>query len=198
MKVLKKDIMEADPKDEDHKDEDRHLSGECMNKLIASILAYGVPAIRQLARKKTASLGDDPDAITRTLELPIALPDLIQVISDNAPTLRKAMGDQSFRVYLSSVELLEKELDRSEGRNVQLVVCDDEHSDKELVYQIAVDTDRRHISVAFRGSATFFDLLTDVDPFISSVPNPVASEPGQAKTIGIHHGFYSKCTLYFE
>lgn len=193
--------MEGDGhKDEDPKGEEHHkhtaLWIECMGMLISSILAYGLPAIRQLARRKTVPLGDNLDSIARTLDLPISLHDVIQVVNENAATLRKALGDQSFRLYLSSVELLTEEIDRVHQKNVQVVVCDDEGSDKgELVYQIAVNTVARHVVLAFRGSVTLIDWLVDADPFLSTMPNPFASEAGQAKTMGIHHGFYSTCIV---
>jgi hypothetical protein len=62
------------------------------------------------------------------------------------------MGDQSFRFYLSSVELRTEKLNRNEQQDVELVICEDEHSDKELlVYQISINTYHGHTTVAFRG-----------------------------------------------
>lgn len=192
------DVHREKEKQNNHtKGQSAQMWGECMNSLISSILAYGLTDIRQLARKETKSLGDDPDAIARTLNLPISLSELVKIILDNNQLLRKKLGDQSFRIYLDSLELLEKELDRSEARQVQCVVCDDERSDKELVYHISVNPVRHGITLAFRGSVTLFDWLSDADPFITVIPNPLASEPGQSTTIGIHDGFFSKCVAIF-
>lgn len=194
--------MESDHEDEknDKGEHQKHppLWIECMGTLITSILAYGLPAIRQLARTKTVPLGDNPDSIARTLELPISLQDVIQVMIENTATLRKAkaLNDQSFRLYLSSAELLTEKLDCAEQQNVQVIVCDDEGSDKgELVYQITVNPVTRHVILAFRGSVTLMDWLVDADPFLSQMPNPFASETGQAQTMGVHHGFYSTCIV---
>jgi len=50
---------------------------------------------------------------------------------------------------------------------------------------------RKRISVAFRGSVTTTDFVTDAKGFLTDIPNPVVSGAGikQSATVSVHHGF---------
>lgn len=77
----------------------------------------------------------------------------------------------------------------------------DENADKELVYAVGIDHVRKRITVAFRGSVTPSDFITDACIEFHRRDNPLKDcetimdycgsekEQGQPSTIGIHHGF---------
>ena len=73
-----------------------------------------------------------------------------------------------------------------------LTAFGDENSEKELVYGVGIDHFRRRITVAFRGSVTSSDFVTDACIEFSRRDNPVQlllQLPDQPATIGVHHGF---------
>jgi hypothetical protein len=172
---------------------------ESMDMLHGSILIYAFADIRQLARK--GMLVGDPEAIKKITTTPIAADDIIQVVCENTDTLWKVFGEEAVSYYLSSLEHIRESIRRQsvsphDGEtffvSAKVIVFDDEISDSELVYGISINTARKRITVAFRGSVTATDFVTDANSYMSKIPNPVASERGQTRTLGIHHGFYGK------
>ena len=77
-----------------------------------------------------------------------------------------------------------------------LVAYGDEKPLTDLVYAVGVDPLHKRVTVAFRGSVTPSDFLTDACISIQLEPNPVFDKEGDQKdqeqneTIGIHYGFY--------
>uniref|UniRef100_A0A7S2IH72 Fungal lipase-type domain-containing protein n=1 Tax=Helicotheca tamesis TaxID=374047 RepID=A0A7S2IH72_9STRA len=73
-----------------------------------------------------------------------------------------------------------------------LVAYGDDKPDKELVYAVGVDPVRKRVTVAFRGSVTPTDFLTDATIAFKREPNPIQDlSKDQSETIGIHQGFYN-------
>jgi hypothetical protein len=68
-----------------------------------------------------------------------------------------------------------------------LVWFGDDRPDKDLVYAVGVDPIRKRVTVAFRGSVTSTDFLTDASIALNRQDNIV--NPDDDK-IGIHNGFY--------
>jgi hypothetical protein len=177
---------------------------ESMDMLQGSILIYAFADIRQLARK--GMLAGDSAAIKKITTTPVSADDIIQVVCDNADTLQKVFGEESVSSYLSSLEHIRESIRRHsvspDGEAVfastKVMVFDDENSDSQLVYGISINSARKRISIAFRGSVTVTDFVTDANSFMSQIPNPVASERGQTKTLGIHHGFYGKKRIGYD
>jgi hypothetical protein len=175
---------------------------ESIDMLQGSILIYALADIRQLARK--GMLAGDAEAIKKITTTPVSADDIIQVVRENADTLHKVFGEESVSIYLSSLEHIRESIRRQsvslDGEAIfasaKVVVFDDENSDSELVYGIFVNSARKRITVAFRGSVTATDFVADANSYMSTIPNPVASERGQTKTLGIHHGFYGKRRMY--
>jgi hypothetical protein len=128
------------------------------------------------------------------------LDDIIQVVNTNAGTLQKVFGEESVSSYLSSLEHIRESIRRQsvspDGEaffvSAKVVVFDDENSDSELVHGIFVNSAQKRITVAFRGSVTATDFVADANSYMKKIPNPVASEIGQTKNLGIHNGFYGK------
>jgi hypothetical protein len=175
---------------------------EGMDMLQGSILIYAFADIRQLARK--GMLAGDAEAIEKITATPIIADDMIHVVTKNADTLRTAFGEESVSIYLSSLEHIRESIRRQsvspDGKAVsvsaKVEVFDDENSDSELVYGIFVNSASKRITVAFRGSVTATDFVADANSYMKNIPNPVASERGQRKNLGIHDGFYGKTRIY--
>jgi hypothetical protein len=78
---------------------------------------------------------------------------------------------------------------------VTIVVMDDEYAATELVYVIALDSERETIKLTFRGSVTIRDWAADGDSFMTTHQNKILdSETNrilQARYVGIHRGFYN-------
>jgi len=73
-----------------------------------------------------------------------------------------------------------------------LTAFGDESPDTDMVYAVGVDSVRKRVTVAFRGSVTPSDFMKDVMITMNLQPNPVRSLDSECsdEKIGIHHGFY--------
>ena len=131
------------------------------------------------------------------MNLPASTMDVMTIVNENIVTLKKNFGDEGVNVYLSAMESIQENLKRHAGES-QVVVFNDDNSNDELVYGIAVNTARKRMTVAFRGSVTTKDFTTDAKALQTEIPNPVMdSEIRQQETIGIHHGFWGESTECF-
>jgi hypothetical protein len=165
----------------------------------ASILIYAFADIRNLCRNRVLNFGD-PDAVDRIMNLPASTDDVITVFNDNRDTLKYNFGDEGVDFYLSAMANIQDNLRRhavdeetgeASYHSSRVVVFNDDKSNDELVYGIAVNTARKRITVAFRGSVTVKDFMIDAKALQTDIANPlVGSEINQSSTIGIHHGFY--------
>ncbi len=126
------------------------------------------------------------------MNLPASTMDVMTIVNENIVTLKKNFGDEGVNVYLSAMGSIQENLKRHAGES-QVVVFNDDNSNDELVYGIAVNTARKRMTVAFRGSVTTKDFTTDAKALQTEIPNPVMdSEIRQQETIGIHHGFWGE------
>lgn len=166
-----------------------NLWDESREMLEGAILAYTFADLRSLARKKKLSVNHE-----RLLQLPVSPSDVLQVVQANLDDLKKEIVGIDF--YLSSLEsikasVFKPSIDPASGEAVlhdsKLVIFDDENAARELVYGIAVNGSRRRITVAFRGSVTLSDFMTDAKAIMTDIQNPVKG--GKPRTVGIHHGF---------
>lgn len=118
------------------------------------------------------------------------------MIQHNQGALQKLVGKENIAFYLSSLQSIRQSWQRKtvleatgevvlQGRT-EVVVFDDEYSQEQLVYGIGVNPSMKRITVAFRGSVTIQDFITDANTFLRYISNPVQTD----QTIGIHHGFF--------
>mmetsp|Transcript_65643 Transcript_65643/g.97218 ORF Transcript_65643/g.97218 Transcript_65643/m.97218 type:complete len:203 (-) Transcript_65643:1037-1645(-) len=119
-------------------------------------------------------------------------------IREHEEILRKHIGrtevDTFSRLVDNAVARMEDQgVTRSDIENgkfhQEFVAIDDD--DHDLVYGIGVNSLTRRIILAFRGTETYRDILTDLD-FIKmkSMPNPLSHFKGQPEYMFVHSGFY--------
>lgn len=170
--------------------------------LQASILMYTIAAVRELAKDGEKFVGD-PSLI---LDTPISIGSALRVVGENAEELKK-YGENCDQVLdvLRSMEtrtasslsdgwmgaMMGSMMGAGQADASLEYFCDD-NANSELVYAIGIDRTRRRVTVAFRGSVTQNDWLTDLNMFGKSVPNPLYDEGGkQSKDLLIHNGFHA-------
>jgi len=193
------------------------LYDEADSMLQVALLIYTVTDLRTLAKKKNTKL-NTPE---RILTLPIELGTCLEMIEENIDVIKEAFGDNDHEMTMSALKSIQERYEKntlpgnnssgsaghhwwnpfSQEENIEiqrlgspvLVAYGDEKPMSDLVYAVGVDPLHKRITVAFRGSVTPADFLTDACISINLQPNPVnkdAEEEGQSETIGIHHGFY--------
>lgn len=120
-----------------------NLSDSCCT--VAATLAYGLAALRDLARKGLLPEGDSC-AKERLLNLPITIDDVLNVAEANKDSLAESSREGDNEMYGTALLSLKSNLHSSEGMasedltsQLQLVACDDENSRNELVYGIAIN-----------------------------------------------------------
>jgi len=138
------------------------------------------------------------------------------MIQENVDVIKEEFGDDDHAMTMSALQSIQQRYDSaalssstnksqwwnplkqggSESIEVQqvaptLVAYGDEKPDSELVYAVGFDPIKKRVTVAFRGSVTPSDFLTDACISLNHQPNPVKDvEESQSDTIGLHHGFY--------
>jgi hypothetical protein len=152
---------------------------------------YAFADLRVLARKGKLQ----ENTADSLLQLPVRSQDVFSVIQQNSQALKTLIGKDS-DLYLSSLSSIQASWQRQSvveetgeaiyQQSSELVVFEDSKAASELVYGIGVNNARRRITVAFRGSVTLRDFVTDAKAILTNVANPV--QKGQV--MGIHHGFY--------
>jgi len=163
------------------------------------------------------------------LSLPISAKEVVRLVSKFRMDLVEEMGREStLDLYLNAFDAIqsnssssssssssrgeeeeELELELNEATfqvslvSFDVVVADDERSDKELVYCICVDTSRRRITVAFRGCSSRTDWLVCAQTLLRAVDNPLYCEEEESDNSGsnsrrqrqppklsLHSGYY--------
>jgi predicted lipase len=166
-----------------------NLFEEADEMLLVSLLIYPFTKLRQLARNGSLSAEN-------ILDLPITAREAIQAVEQNANILTKVIGDEDVNMCRAALQSLHERYEMTEEgveisfQRAELVAYGDEKSEEELVYAIGVDLRRKRVTVAFRGSVTQKDFMTDATIAMTDMPNPLASNPDQEGTIKIHGGFY--------
>jgi hypothetical protein len=176
-----------------------HEAGEMLS---VAMLIYVMTDLRILAKQNQLERGPE-----RILDLPTTVEATIRCIEDNSEQIvkKQSEGHEMALMALNSLEerfgnqtmsssrswltgnLFGKRSDAEE--EARLEVFGDDKPDKELVYAIAINPKRKRITVAFRGSVSPIDFITDACIELSNRENPLKEFPDQEKTIGIHHGF---------
>mmetsp|Transcript_28395 Transcript_28395/g.44153 ORF Transcript_28395/g.44153 Transcript_28395/m.44153 type:complete len:440 (+) Transcript_28395:163-1482(+) len=161
--------------------------------LDASSMIYAFAQLRHLARE-----GKLPSSL---LDLPVAVNDAARVIGENVEAIKASLGDDDANMVVDVLRGVEEKSRVgyslgginfiSTGLNVAMLEAfGDELSLEELVYAVTVNPKRKRITVAFRGSVTNKDWMTDAMITLKTIPNPAAKYKDQPKTISIHNGFH--------
>lgn len=182
-----------------------NLFEEAEEMLQASMLIYPLAKLRQLAKDNVIR---PPEKI---LDLPITAIHAVELVEENATEIAKEMGDESTEMLKSAMTMMhlryqamKVEENKSKGLfsflaqspapsvppSAMLVAFGDNNATNELVYGVAIDSGRKRITVAFRGSTTNQDFLTDASVSMKTEENIFAYAPNQEKQIKIHSGFY--------
>ena len=157
--------------------------------LLVSLLIYPFTKLRQLAR-------DGRVSAQNILNLPITAQQAIEAVEKNETALIEQMGDEDVNMCRAALQSLHERYEMTEEgieityQSAELVAYGDEKSEEELVYAIGVDRRRQRVTVAFRGSVTQKDFMTDACIAMRDMMNPLASFPDQEDTVKIHSGFY--------
>lgn len=168
------------------------LLEESKEMLEASILVYALADLRSLWRMGKLSASDEQ----LLLHLPVTVSDVMIAVQNNLDALKASFGENGVGFYISSLasiqqSLRHQEIDPETGEaalhSSHLAIFDDENASTDLVYGIAVNHARKRITVAFRGSVTLTDFVTDAKSVIIHRQSPIEGDRG---TIGIHNGFH--------
>lgn len=193
------------------------LFDKAANGLFRSTMIYAFADIRTLIRENEGEIEGDPVLVKDFMELPITNVNALKVINANFHLLKKHFKESEIEIYRSAIriyggELLKQavlEMNQKPTKRasiyqevqtsdpVELHVFDDAHSDKELVYAIAVDRgEKREITITFRGSVTVHDWLIDTSFSMVKIPNPLKEQAAssfsipQDNKVGMHSGFH--------
>lgn len=166
-----------------------NLFQEADEMLLVSLLIYPFTKLRQLARDGSVSAQN-------ILNLPITAHQAIEAVEQNATALKEQMGGEDVNMCRAALKSLHERYEMTEEgveityQSAELVAYGDEKNEEELVYAIGVDRRRNRVTVAFRGSVTQKDFMTDASIAMTALTNPFASFPDQEDTVKIHSGFY--------
>jgi len=182
------------------------LYEEADEMLQVALLIYTMTDLRALAKKKDTKLLN-PE---RVLTLPLNLGTCLEMIEENLELIKSVFGDADHAMTMSALQSIQDRYDShsiktssssgsshwlnpfAQGVEIDmapsLIAFGDERPDKDLVYAVGVDHIRKRVTVAFRGSVTPSDFLTDASIAINRQHNPI--EGDEHEKIGIHNGFY--------
>lgn len=178
------------------------LYEEADEMLQAALLIYTMTDLRSLAKKKNTNLVNPEQILT----LPLALGTCLEMIQDNLEVIQAEIGDSDHQMTMSALTSIQQRYDNQEMTTSghwaspfgsmesvlqpSLIAYGDENPDSDLVYAVGIDPIRRRVTVAFRGSVTPSDFLTDASITLNRQENPMEDqEEEQADKIGIHNGF---------
>ena len=167
--------------------------------LQASLLIYVYADLRRLGREGKLSEG----ANTKVFDLPMPALTCMSIIEQNEGALARWNDEKDIKICREALraihertEITEQGLELAQGVEHIMSMSTLEHfsdtnSEKELVFAIGVDRWYRRITVAFRGSVTANDFLTDACISMVDRPNPVYEfdTENQDDTIKLHSGF---------
>lgn len=175
-----------------------NLYEEADEMLQVALLIYPITDLRTLAKKKGKEL-KTPEKI---LDLPLTLETALGMINDNIEVIKNEVGENDHEMTMSALQSMQERYDRHSAASSKWLKDDgnvkpafitaygDENPDKNLVYAVGVDPMRKRVTVAFRGSVTPSDFLTDACISFHKRDNPLKDLNGQQEShIGIHSGF---------
>mmetsp|Transcript_53 Transcript_53/g.108 ORF Transcript_53/g.108 Transcript_53/m.108 type:complete len:462 (-) Transcript_53:62-1447(-) len=169
---------------------------EANEMLTGALLIYVFADLREMSRR-----GELTTHITE-LEPPILIDNVVRSIQNNKEALEKRSIDhegleERLRVLKDDCENMKLNNNFAESlfassKRTLLTHFHDENSSQEMVHGIVVNSQRRRITVIFRGSVTKKDFITDAKCHQKKVENPVFRLAPQqtTETINLHTGFY--------
>ena len=149
--------------------------------LQASLLIYVYADLRRLARDGKLSEGSN----TKVFDLPMPALTCMSIIEQSEEELARWNDEKDIKICREALraihertEITEQGLELAQGVEHIMSMSTLEHfsdanSEKELVFAIGVDRWYRRITVAFRGSVTAIDFMTDACISMVDRPNPV-------------------------
>jgi len=188
-----------------------NLYEEADEMLQAAMLIYPFAKLRQMAKERIIK---SPEKI---LDLPITAIHALELVEENSLEIAKEMGDDSPEMLKSAMMMMDQRYAEMKAESkksgvlsflresrpppstppsIMMVAFGDKNAMNELVYGIAIDSGRKRITLAFRGSTTNQDFLTDASVSMTSEENPFANDASnQEKLIKFHSGFYGKAFI---
>jgi len=166
--------------------------------LQASLLIYVYADLRRLGRENKLAEGAD----AQVFDLPMPALTCMSIIEQNEEALARWNDEKDIKICREALraihertQITEEGLDLAGVEHIMsmstLEHFSDENSDKELVFAIGVDRWYNRITVAFRGSVTTNDFLTDACISMVDRANPVYAfdAENQDENIKLHSGF---------
>lgn len=178
------------------------LYEEADEMLQAALVIYPFTFLRKLARE--GKIEKDKDIL---LSLPLSSKKAMYLIEQNEETLNELLLQDEIEIVQSAIKSIHE---RHKAMNTEssswfsfsassstkndvspiVVAYGDEKSEEELVYAVGIENRRKRITVAFRGSVTTQDFMTDACIAMYKRKNPFAKIDGQDEFIKIHSGFW--------
>ena len=166
--------------------------------LQASLLIYVYADLRRLGRENKLAEGNE----AKVFDLPMPALTCMSIIEQNEEALASWNDEKDIKICREALraihertQISEEGLELAGAAHIMsmstLEHFSDENSDKELVFAIGVDRWYNRITVAFRGSVTANDFLTDACISMVDRKNPVYDfdAENQDETIKLHSGF---------
>ena len=161
---------------------------------------YAFTQLRDQIRSGNLKASSSSVNLTRLLELPLPIRDAVTAIEENAEALLEKVGDENTGMIRSCLRGLsetqhvdEESVQIESSSSSTLIAYGDGNHEKELVYGVGIDSAKKRITVAFRGSVTQKDFRTDACIGMVAFQNPVygtGEDPDQRKSVKIHSGFH--------
>ena len=169
-----------------------NLYDDANDMLDLSLLMYAHAELRSMAKKG--------DLSKEFLEIPMTAKRLGELLSDE-DNYKNLMESESFNpekksentsVQQEALQSIIKRNNKNKGGGRATVnEFNDDESNEELVYAVTTDPSRKRVTVAFRGSVTPKDFLTDVSWWMRDVKNRMkVFDDSQPDVIRIHTGFH--------
>lgn len=167
--------------------------------LQASLLIYVYADLRRLARDGKLSEGSN----TKVFDLPMPALTCMSIIEQSEEELARWNDEKDIKICREALRAIHERTESTEeglefAQGVEHIMSmstlehfSDANSEKELVFAIGVDRWYRRITVAFRGSVTANDFMTDACISMVDRPNPVYEfdAENQDDSIKLHSGF---------
>lgn len=157
--------------------------------LDVATLMYGYASVRELAKENSE--------YEEILELPQTVQEIGKFIAENQDALQAYLTEDGKKdnseasVPYDCINSIIARSGKTEESESEVVYFEDELADKELVYGIGINKKMKRIDVAFRGTVTTTDMITDARKIFVPLDNPV-KQIGGPDEIFWHKGFHSK------
>jgi len=167
----------------------RTLFDDAFEMTASAILVFAIADIRRLARQ-----GQVPE---HPLSLPISGDEFETIVREHGDVFKDNVRSN---LYQTSQEILNYALAECPSMLTDASIhrLGDENAKEECVYSIVSNTKRKRITLAFRGSMTLQDWITDSKMMSSELRNPLVAAKDddkdddvddQPRSLGVHLGF---------